>query len=104
MADEIALASLTSGMFAGLPDAEARAQAVVAALGSFATTKAHGRHLERGTARTLGLVVADLEADPALEEPVLSLYYACVLSFQQAGVLKIIENHLGDSYPLAVSA
>ncbi|MEI8397049.1 MAG: hypothetical protein WCF85_20175, partial [Rhodospirillaceae bacterium] len=100
MADEIALAGLTSGMFLGRPDAEARAQAVVRALGSFAVTKTHGRHLERGTARTLGLEVADLEADPALEESVLSLYYACVLSFQQAGLLKIIENHLGESYPL----
>lgn len=100
MADEIALASLISGMFAGHPDAEARAQGVVNALGSFATTKAHGRHLERGTARALGLVVADLEDDPALEEAVLSLHYACVLSFQHAGVLKIIENHLGESYPL----
>jgi len=100
MADEIALASLISGMFAGGPDAEARAQTVVKALGSFATTKAHGRHLERGTARTLGLEIVDLESDAALEEAVLSLHYACVLSFQQAGVLKIIENHLGESYPL----
>jgi len=100
MADEIALASLISGMFLGRPDAEARAQAVVTALGSFATTKAHGRHLERGTARALGLEVVDLEADAALEEAILSLHYACVLSFQHAGVLKIIENHLGESYPL----
>ena len=100
MADEIALASLISGMFAGRPDAEARAQAVVKALGSFATTKAHGRHLERGTARALGLEVVDLEASPALEDSVLSLHYACVLSFQHAGVLKIIENHMGCGYPL----
>jgi hypothetical protein len=104
MADEIALASLISGMFAGVPDAGARAQAVVTALGSFATTKAHGRHLERGTARTLGLVVTDLEADPDFEDSVLSLYYACVVSFQKAGVLKIIENHLGDSYPVTLLA
>jgi hypothetical protein len=101
MADEIALAGLTSGMFAGRPDAGARAQTVVTALGSFATTKAHGRHLERGTARALGLEVIDLEADPMLEEAVLSLHYACVLSFQQAGVLKIIESHLGESSPSA---
>ena len=100
MADEIASASLISGMFLGRPDAEARARAVVAALGSFATTKAHGRHLERGTARALGLEVVDLEADPALEETTMSLHYACVLSFQRAGVLKIIENHLGEGYPL----
>jgi len=98
MATEIVQASLETGMFAGRPDAAARAAAVVEALGSYALTKTHGRHIERNAAREIGLVVADLETDAEIESTVLSLHYACLLTFATGPAVKLIENHAGVTY------
>jgi hypothetical protein len=43
----------------------------------------------------MGLVVTTLEADQALQDAVLSVHHACILTLAGTGALKIIENHEG---------
>jgi hypothetical protein len=97
MADIVVRDSLQSGMFAGEPDAEARAEQVVESLGSYAVTKMHARHVDRPKARAIGLKITDLEDDPDLEEAVLSLHFACLVTFELTNAIKIIENHAGTA-------
>jgi hypothetical protein len=97
MADIVVRDSLLTGMFAGEPDAEACAEHVVESLGSYAATKMHARHVDRPKAQAIGLKITDLEDDPDLEEAVLSLHFACVVTFELTNAVKIIENHLGTA-------
>lgn len=98
LADEVATDSLATGMFRHLPDANERASKVVDELGSHAITKLHSRHIHRGTARGIGLTVTDLESDPALNDAVMAVHHATMLSFMRTDALKLVENHLGTSF------
>jgi len=58
--------------------------------------KTHGRHLDRTTLRSHGMVIDDLENDPDEQDLVLSIYHAVTIGFSFIPFLgKIIENHLG---------
>ncbi len=46
----------------------------------------------------MGLKITKLESDQALQEAVLSLHHACMLTFSQAPASKIIENHKGIAF------
>lgn len=60
--------------------------------------QSHSRHMDRDTARDMfNLNVEDLEGDQIFQDLVLSVYHATTITFQ-AGVLKIIENHLGKAF------
>ena len=60
--------------------------------------QSHSRHMHREAARRVfGLVIDDLEDDQIFQDLVLSVYHATTITFQ-AGVLKIIENHLGKAF------
>jgi hypothetical protein len=92
---------LISCMFAGDKDAEAKAQAVLKDLGSHAATHTHARHIHKDRAKALGLKIIDLEADGKLQDAVLSVHHACMITFEQASAFKMIENHKGDAYMMA---
>lgn len=92
MADEVVRKNLISCMFADQADAQNRADKIVAHLGSHAETKMHARHIHKEQAKNLGLKIIDLENDPKIQDAVLSLHHACVLTFDQTSAIKIIEN------------
>ena len=58
----------------------------------------HGRRVSITDARKLGLNVVELEADPELQDAVLSVHHCYSLTHANAAVVKIIENHLGKAY------
>jgi hypothetical protein len=63
--------------------------------------RTHGRHLDRETLRSHGMVIDDLEnaSDPDTQDLVLSTYHATTLCFGMLGhIAKIIENHLGKTF------
>lgn len=92
MADEVVKKNLASCMFCGEQNAEEKAQEIVSKLGSHSETKIHARHIHKEYAKELGLKIIDLESDQKLQEAVLSLHHACILTFEQTQVAKIIEN------------
>jgi ClpP class serine protease len=90
---------LKSGMFADDPaTAAGKADKVLAALGDHALTLSHARHISVKMAMDLGIKVVNLEADPKLQEAVLSVHHACVQTFSATAAIKIIENHNGVAY------
>ena len=91
---------LQQGMFKNeIDNKEERVQEVVKSLSDPTVTKSHERHLSKEECKTTGLKIVDLEGDPELQDAVLSVHHACMLTFSGAGrVLKIIENHDGKAF------
>jgi hypothetical protein len=69
-------------------------------LGKFDEHKTHGRPLGYEIAHEKGLNVTRLEDDPALQEAVLSVFHATMVTFQVTNCLKVIENHQGKGHYL----
>lgn len=67
-------------------------------LANFAEHKTHGRPIGIELAKSKGLKVIALEDDQALQEAVLSVFHATMVTFQATSCLKVIENHLGKGH------
>lgn len=98
MADEVVRKSLIECMFQNHPDANQKADKIIATLGSHSETKTHARHIHKEEAKNLGLNIIDLEQSHQLQDAVLSLHHACILTFEQTPAVKIIENNLGKAH------
>ena len=83
-------------MFKGKNDAAA--SAIAEWLGDFEEHKTHGRPIGFDLAACKGLVVKRLEDDQQLQEKVLSVYHATMVTFETTACLKIIENHKGKGH------
>lgn len=89
---------LAQYMFRERPDAE---ELGYAAADYFSNTEihiAHSRGIMRDDLRELGLVVDDLEDEPALQDAVLSVHHAMMHTLTMSSCAKIIENHLGRAF------
>lgn len=93
---------LLTGMLKQEPPASAKrvAKKVVQELGSHALTLSHSRHITRDQARSLGLKIVDIEKPPELQDAVLTVHHACVLTLQSTAAFKIIENQNGTAHIL----
>jgi hypothetical protein len=93
---------LLTGMLMQEPPASAKrvAKKVVQGLGSHALTLSHSRHITRDQARSLGLKIVDIEKPPELQDAVLTVHHACVLTLQSTAAFKIIENQNGTAHIL----
>lgn len=98
MADEVVRKSLIECMFENEQDAAIKADKIIKKLGSHSATKTHARHIHKDEAKELGLKIVDLEDDAQLQDAVLSLHHACILTLEQTAAVKIIENHLGKAH------
>lgn len=97
-ANEMVRDWMISGMFEGDPDARKKARRIVKELGDHALTKSHARHISAEKAAALGIRVTSLEADPALQDAVLTVHHASIQSLMSTRAAKIIENHIGVAY------
>lgn len=85
-------------MFVGLPDADAKAQAVADYFGDYTKHRSHSLGIDRDAARKAGIdKIEDLEVDPALQDAVLSVHHATLHTLAGPAV-KIVENHMGRAY------
>ena len=89
---------LKSGMFAGEQDGATKASAVVKELGDHALTLSDARHLPIERCRAIGLTRGVLEDDQDLQERVLSIHHACMLTLSATPAFKLIENHKGIAF------
>lgn len=94
---------LTTYMFRGEPDAQKKAEDIAKRLSSNPEFLTHGRPIGIDQARGLGLKVAALEDDQALQEAVLSLFHATVATFQMTPCVKVVENSQGKGTFLIVN-
>jgi Serine dehydrogenase proteinase len=99
---EIGRKTLVEGMVRDQPDAENKADEIVGFLLSHDLHKAHGRHLHRQELRAHGLEIVDLEDDDQLQDAILSVHHACMLTVGNYNVNKLIENHNGITHAKVV--
>jgi len=71
---------------------------IIKELGDHALTKSHARHLSMKKCQEIGLRVIPLEDDAALQDAVLSVHHACMLTFNATPAVKLIENHCGGAF------
>ena len=83
-------------MFKGKKGAASKAKRVVVGLSKPELVRSHARHIHIDDCKALGLTIIDLEADPALQDLVLTTHHTFMQTFSEApSVVKIVENHLG---------
>lgn len=104
--DSIQLASLLTQerlsdyMFKEEPESEkqVKVQKIVSILN--ANNKSHSKHFSLKFCKELGLKIEELEQDQQLQDLVLSIHYAFIITFDNTTVSKIIENQLSRRYIL----
>ncbi len=90
---------LVTNMLAKKPNKAARAKAIVGKLTEKKTTKTHGRHIGLAEAISiLGDAVRPLEEDQRLQDAVLTVHHACLITLEATPCFKLIENHIGRAY------
>jgi ATP-dependent protease ClpP protease subunit len=96
--DEMTKEWLRTGMFASEKSPGRKINKILRELGDHALTKSHARHLSIERCREMGLRVSELEGSDELQDAVLSLHHACMLTFSATPAFKIIENHRGIAF------
>ena len=89
---------LATGMLAGDAARDEKIDRIVKELTDHALTLSHARHLSAETCVEMGLNIEMLEAKQELQDAVLSIHHACMLTMSQTGAFKIIENHQGAAF------
>ena len=84
-------------MFSG-EDKRAKAEEVANSLSDHTRFLSHGHHIDRDEARSIGLVVDNLETDNHLQDLVLSVYHSTTHTFNGTHAIKIIENQNGHAF------
>ena len=101
-AQEMVERSLREVMFKDVQPASQqnkKIRAIIRSLGSHAETKSHSRHIPQDELlKTTDLNIKSLESDKILQDAVLAVHHACILTLQQTGAFKIVENHKGIGY------
>ena len=95
---------LCSNMFREEENPEKLAQNVVAELGDYSKTYFHGNHYHIDKCRDLGLKVTSLESIAGnapegckdLQDCVLTIHHAYMITFSESNAVKIVENHNGN--------
>lgn len=89
---------LATGMLAGDSDQERKINRIVEELTNHALTLSHSRHLSPATCAEMGLRIEMLETSQELQDAVLSVHHAYMLTMSQTAAFKIIENHRGAAF------
>jgi hypothetical protein len=86
---------LSAYMFKGDEARQQKSASIAEWLGNAKEHKTHGRPISIAQARDKGLVVESLEEDQELQERVLSVFHAIMVTFQVTGCVKMVENQNG---------
>jgi hypothetical protein len=98
LAETLVAAWLTQYMFAGSPNGKELGDGIASRLADHAAFKSHSRFIDRAQAKSLNLVIDDLEANQTMQDDILSVFHATMHSFNATSCVKIIENHLGKAF------
>lgn len=67
-------------------------------LGEHAVTLSHSRHISAEKCKEIGLNIFMIEEDNDLQDIILSIHHACILTLTRTNAIKIIENHNGQAF------
>lgn len=90
----------TGTMFEGLDKTTKvnRIKKIASYLNNNEHTKMHDRHIDILKAKEIGLDITDLESDQELQDAVLSVHHAFMVTFQNTTAIKIIENQVDKRF------
>lgn len=94
---------LRDRMLNGDADIDNKCNTIIKELGDHALTLSHARHLPSDKCLAIGLKIEMLEDDHDLQDAVLSVHHAFMITLSQTAAYKVIENHLGIAFIKAVS-
>lgn len=100
---EIGKNALITSMFKDDPDKESKAGKIVDFLTDASTNKNHDRHLHREECQQAGLKIRHFEADQKMQNAILCVHHAYMISLMNTPIVKIIENNLGISHIKTIS-
>ena len=80
------------------PDDAAIIERIISNLNEHDSSKVHNRHFSVDFCKSIGLNVLMLEDDNILQDKVLSVHHAYVITFDATPAVKIIENQNGKSF------
>ena len=103
MAESMVTDWLERYMFKGREDAGERSSKLAAALCDHKQSAMHGRHFSYLKLREFGMNVSLIEDDDAIQDAVLSLHHAYMITFQRNPVVKIIESSNGNAWVIGRS-
>ncbi len=98
LSKELTRAWLKNNMFRDDSDRDKIVDVIVSSLCNHKDTKAHGRHLPATKCKELGLKIEMLEDNQALQDAVLSVHHAYIITLTSTSAIKIIENHNGQAF------
>lgn len=81
-----------------IPEDEEKIAQIVKKLNEHDDTKTHGRHLNLDFCKRIGLKIVAMEDDAKLQDLILSLHHAYIISLETTPACKIIENQAGKAY------
>jgi ATP-dependent protease ClpP protease subunit len=89
---------LRSCMLKDDPECQEKIDRILLEMGDHSYTKSHARHLSMKKCKEMGLNVSVLEEKETLQDAVLSVHHACMLTFSATPAIKVIENHKGIAF------
>lgn len=94
---------LETNMFKGKEDARTIAKKIVSELNDHKKTKTHDRHINKDRARSIGLIIENLEDDSDFQDLVLSIHHAYMITLTNNPIVKILENQIGASSAVVIN-
>ncbi|WP_165764008.1 hypothetical protein [Nocardioides sp. PD653] len=85
-------------MLSSESDPHAAAEATAEWLADDKVHLSHGRAITRDDLKARGLKVVELEADPVLQDRVLTVHHITAHTFAMTPAIKMIENNLGRRF------
>ncbi len=90
---------LQSNMYRDEREAKRKISTIIQHLTDKKSTKTHGRHISLGEAKTIfGSNVIELEDDQKLQDLVLTIHHASIITLQATACYKMIENQNGKAF------
>ena len=102
LSKEIVMRWLKNWMFKNDPKKEEKAEQIAKRLSDTNFHKTHGRPIDIKLARNQGLIINALEDDDELQEKVLSVFHAAMVTHLVSNCVKFIENQNGKGVFLNV--
>lgn len=85
-------------MFKGDRGAKMKAAKVVRALTAYRLNKGHSRHVHYEDCEKMGLKMEKIEADPELQDLLLTVHHCYMHALMNTPSFKMIENHRGIAF------
>ncbi len=100
---EMAKRFLETNMFKGVKGKEDKIKQIISKLTDKKNAKPRGRHIGLEEAKEIfGDKIVLLEADQRLQDAVLTVHHAAIITLQATPAFKMIENHTGRAFIQAV--